>query len=444
MLIDEFSCGPLFSTWRRLSGEQKLVLLLLATVPSLVALLLIRLTSPSECVVVSTAATTSFADPPRATPARSPLTIFDELEAEVAELKLQLAHLSDARVRDVAHCEARSANATARVHELQSLLLTQRDKWRQETQETIAQLERSLASATAANRPVVPGAVIDAMWTDRDSAQWRAVIRRSATRESALGDRTEAPAALRSLLRNRWIFFYGDSTMRVLFNALLDAIDAPPNARLLYGDACVDQMNATDSRDMCRCRLEQAHKDWIDSSSGLRVSLAWKESMSDGEHDRRRFERDEWIAGQHKARRPDVLVVNSGFHAYHLQSRDEAIVFRGENLTANVPLRVAAEADELLEWLSLYISRGGCVIWRATNSVSSVSQRLAAAPFVALSRFVTPLLLKRGVHVFNATESLSLSPPASHASQDGLHYEPIAPIWASLLARSVEQLCVVS
>jgi hypothetical protein len=97
-----------------LTGEQKLVLLLLATVPSLVALL--SDTIVTECAdpmrPVPTAATVSSTSAPRATPPRSPLTVFDELEAEVAELKLQLTHLSDARVRDAAHCDARSANAT--------------------------------------------------------------------------------------------------------------------------------------------------------------------------------------------------------------------------------------------------------------------------------------------------------------------------------------------
>lgn len=425
--------GGLVTTWRRLSIEQKLLLLLLATTPSLIALVLIRLgLSPSTAAA---ACMTHLTDTqPRPTQVKSPLTVFDELEAEVNELKLQLTHLSDARLRDVALCESRAANASARLHELQSLMLIQRDKWRQETQETIAQLERERAHTA------VPGAVVDATWTDLNSAHWSGVIRRKSTQDVSLGSQLDSAKTLRKLLRDRWLFFYGDSTMRVLFNALLDAIDAPPDARLLYGDACVEFMNATDSRHMCQCRLEHAHKDWTDPSTGLRISLAWKESMFDGAFDRRRFEDEEWIRGS-KRRRPDVLVLNSGFHAYHMQSNDESIVFRGRNLTANVPFLVASEAEQLFALLSLYMSRGGCAIWRATNTVSRSDGRLAPQPFAALSHFVTPMLLRRGVHVFNATASLSASPPVTHASTDGLHYEAIAPIWATMLARSIDTLC---
>jgi hypothetical protein len=207
-----------------------------------------------------------------------------------------------------------------------------------------------------------------------------------------------------------------------LFNALLDADRrAAKRASCCTATRAVEFMNATDSRDMCRCRLEQAHKDWIDSELGFARLVAWKESMSDGEHDRGAA--SSATSGspglQVDKRRPDVLVSIAAFMPITCSRATRRLCFAANRLTANVPLRVAAvEADELLELAEFVHIARRLRIWRATNSVSSASQRLGRAPFAALSRFVAPLLLKRGVHVFNATESLSLHRRrATHASR---------------------------
>ncbi len=442
--------STLSSSFSRLSSAQRLLLLVLAAVPSLLALLWLVLLAPtaSECVVAhnSTSSSDEWPAPPPPTPAPRPLTLLDQLQADKDDLTLQLSRLSELRARDAALCDERSANTSAKLFEAQSLLLTQRDTWRRETAQTIASLEQTIARMALgrAVTPIAPGVVVDARWTDLLAATWRGEIPRPGSRDLSVSA-LESPSRVRALLQHRWIFFNGDSTMRVLFNALLDAVDAPPSARLLYGDDCREFINATDSRDMCRCRLHDEHKDWYDADSGLRISFAWKESLLDDEFDARRLARGEWVAprlARDTRAQPDVLVVNSGFHALHLQSADESVVFRGERLTANQLLRAAAQADAFVDLLRAdFVARGGCAIWRATNTISRADRRLDRALFEALSDFVVPLMVRRGVHVFNATATMSATTPTTHSSSDGLHNEKIAPIWATLLAHAIHELC---
>jgi hypothetical protein len=455
--------STLKSSFFRLSLNQRLLLLLLAAVPSILALVWLAAFGPkgAECVPVAAehhnhnASLDEASGLRGAAPSLRPLTLLDRLESEKADLLLQLSRLSDVHQRDVALCESRSTDTATRLNELQSLALTQRDKWRQDTSHVIASLEESLANCTRSSaqsfnrvlqaRLAAPlGAVIDAQWSDAVAAQWRGTVPRIAAGQPLSVAALESASGMRELLQNRWIFLYGDSTMRVLFNTLLDAVEAPASARLLYGDVCSEFMNATDSRDMCRCRLQRSHKDWYDADAGLRISFAWKESMLDEDNDARRLARGEWVVPRvvrDRRKQPDVLVVNSGFHAFHMQSPDESVVFRGDGLSLGMSLRVAGEADAFFDLLrSGFLAHGGCAFWRATNTVGR-SQRLAAAPFASLSNFVGSVAQRRGVHLFNATASLSANPPPTHASDDGLHFEKVAPIWATLLAHAIRELC---
>jgi len=133
-----------------------------------------------------------------------------------------------------------------------------------------------------------------------------------------------------------------------------------------------------------------------------------------------------------------ISILFHRYHALHLFSADENVVFRGANLTAALLLRYASESDLFTRLVRQHYS--GCRMWRATNHVSR-ERRLHAQLFDELNAYTVPLMRQNGWHALNATAQLTVDPPFSYQSDDGFHYERIAPIVLTLFGHAVEALC---
>jgi hypothetical protein len=118
---------------------------------------------------------------------------------------------------------------------------------------------------------------------------------------------------------------------------------------------------------------------------------------------------------------------------------DEDVVFRGNNLTAALLLRYASEATALMQTVRRHYV-DGCAMWRATNHVTR-ERRLHARLFDELNAYTLPLVRRNGLHALNATAQLTAAPPFVYESDDGFHYERIAPVFLTLFAHAVEALC---
>jgi hypothetical protein len=155
----------------------------------------------------------------------------------------------------------------------------------------------------------------------------------------------------------------------------------------------------------------------------------------------RREEVGAWRVGRAESgardrrKQPDVLVVNSGFHAFHMQSPDESVVFRGDGLSLDMSLRVAGEADAFFRPPALWLF-GLTAAARVLARPPTPSVALAAAcrgAFCEPEQFCGRSVWRRGAACTCSTRRRACLPIRRRRTPatTGCTLKKVAPIWAT-------------
>ena len=280
-----------------------------------------------------------------------------------------------------------------------------------------------------------------------------------------LGHEKMEVEAAKQCLNHKWLHIAGDSTGRQLFNSLVIAVDARHTHHLVTKyDDCVAPYHQrrmallkTKPRNktaiienhmwLCSCRQHlvfweqhfHAHRDGFD----FNITYSYKEWMYEpadlallqGKWPKKR-RTGETVGNLFEGfahRKPDILIANSGAHAFHLPEME---LDMPEHDAVHEYARNTTKYVDLIQTQYLRPNQGTCFLWKANNVPPT---HKCPVHHYALNYVTVPAMLKAGLHVIDP-EELSSKNHAPAGKVCDIHTAPQDKI-AQLTLSAICQAC---